>query len=156
MPAGDAVAAATTKAAGKTARRPYHLGVFLGLSAGAYAVSLAGVTFLQSASERAIVAEQAPVASAAAVLASGHDAMQSRLDAGRSAYDAAGAGYKRVADELSAFEQQLDRLDATVASVAGTANQLPTRVALPSVPRAATPVAAAPKVVATTGASGKP
>ena len=41
-------------------RRPYHLGVALGLSTATYAVTLAAVTCLQVADDRALLAEREP------------------------------------------------------------------------------------------------
>jgi hypothetical protein len=139
------------------ARRPYHVGVFLGVSAGLYAVSLAGVTALQSSAERAVAAGQAPTVAAVEALGAGHDALERRLASGGSAYEAAAARYARTAESLAALERQLDSLATSVGKVAGVASHLPAHVALPSLPQSM-PVfaAAAPVVHATTGASGKP
>lgn len=137
------------------ARRPYHVGVFLGLSAAAYAVSLAGVTALQASSEQAVAAAQAPRVSALRAVAAGHDDLERRLAAGSAAFDAAAGGYQRAADSLGGLERELDGLSASVGKVTGVTSALPNHVALPSLPKMA-PIAAAPAVHATTTASGQP
>ena len=137
------------------ARRPYHVGVVLGLSAGVYAVSLAGVTALQSSSEQTLAAAQAPTVAALQVVAAGHDDLERRLADSGSAYQAAAADYQRAGDALGALESELDSLGMAVGKVTGVTSALPDRVALPSLPRV--PVAAgAPAVHATTTASGQP
>lgn len=137
------------------ARRPYHVGVCLGLSAAVYAVSLAGVTALQSSSERGIAAAQAPSVAALQAVAAGHDVLERRLAGSGAAYDAAAGGYQRAADSLGSLERELEGLSASVAKVTGVTSALPNHVALPSLPRV--PVAAAaPAVHATTTASGQP
>lgn len=137
------------------ARRPYHVGVFLGLSAAAYAVSLAGVTALQSSSEQALAAAQAPSIAALQAVTAGHDDLERQLAAGGAAYEAAAGGYQRASDSLGSLEQELEGLSASVGKVTGVASALPNRVALPSLPKMA-PIAAAPAVHATTTASGQP
>jgi hypothetical protein len=65
MPDADVrLAVAVGARAAADVKRPYHLGVLLGVSAGAYAMSLAGVTFLQATSEAETAAVHAPAVAA--------------------------------------------------------------------------------------------
>jgi hypothetical protein len=139
-------------------RRPYHVGVFLGLSAGLYAVSLAGVTALQSTSDRAIAETQAPGVAALEAVRAGHDELDRRLANAGSAYGSAAAGYQQAADSLTSLEQALEGLRTSVGKVTGVTSSLPSHVSLPALPSVPKTVAAAaaPAVHATTGASGKP
>ncbi len=57
-------------------RRPVHLAVLVGASASVYAISLAGVTALQSATDARLIAERAPADHAADVMARGHDELE--------------------------------------------------------------------------------
>ena len=135
------------------ARRPAHLAVLLGASAGIYAVTLAGVTALQSATDRTVMDERAPLGAATSTLAGGHDAVETDLERAARAYGAAVASYDRLGSRLDAMETSLDVLAGTVSQVSGAANALPGHVALPEVTRAVT-TKAAPVSHATTGASG--
>jgi uncharacterized protein YlxW (UPF0749 family) len=136
------------------ARRPVHLAVLFGASAGLYAFSLAGVMALQSSTERATALDRAPVVADLDALEAANDRLTSGVDQASSAYDASSRSYDEITPRLGAAESRLAELAAAVADVQGAARALPTRVALPSV-RAATPrTVAAPKVQAKTGASG--
>lgn len=136
-------------------RRPVHLAVVVGLSAGAYAASLAGVTALQAASQRSLAADAAPAAAAIDQLRSHHDAMDTRLAAAAATYDRAAASYDQVSGDLAAYETQLGALAKQVARAKGSASWMPTSAgSLPSVARSATP-ASRPSSHATTCASGK-
>ena len=135
------------------ARRPFHLGVFLGLSAGAYAISLAAVTAFQAQSELVVAADRAPAARAIAELAAGHDTLESRASIAGQAYGRASVAYDAVGRTLSDVEVRLSDLAGVVGEVDGAANALPDRVALPRINRAAATVSR-PTVHATTAASG--
>jgi len=135
------------------ARRPAHLAVLLGASAGIYAVSLAGVTALQSATDRAVMDERAPLGAATSTLAGGHDAVETDLERAVRAYGTAVASYDQLGSRLDAMETSLDALAGTVSQVSGAAEALPGHVALPAVTRTVT-TRAAPVTHATTGASG--
>jgi hypothetical protein len=135
------------------ARRPLHVAVFLGLSAGAYAVSLAGVTALQARSEAAVLVDRAPTAQAIAEIAARHDALEAKADRTTAAFQRAAGAYDAVGRTLTDVEAQLSGLADAVGTIQGTAQGLPTRVALPRVSRAATAVSR-PTVHATTAASG--
>lgn len=136
------------------ARRPLHLAVLVGASAGLYAGSLACVAALQAASDRAVALERAPSQAAIEDLAAANDALEASVDRILAAYDAAGARYEEAIPRIGATEARLDDLAATVAQIEGAAAGLPTRVRLPAAPRAAIARAAAPAVHATTSASG--
>jgi hypothetical protein len=135
------------------ARRPTHLAVLLGASAGIYAASLAGVTALQSSADRAIIDARAPLDAATVSLTGGHDALESDLDRADRAYGDAAARYDRLAPRLDGLETSLDTLAGTVTQVSGAAKALPGRVTLPKVTRTVQ-TKAAPVTHATTGASG--
>lgn len=135
------------------ARRPIHLVVLLGATAGIYAVSLAGVTALQSAADRALIDDGAPLDATTSSLSAGHDAFENDLARAARAYGDAAAGYDRLAPRLDELEISLDTLAGTVAKVSGAAKALPARVALPTVTRTVT-TRTAPATHATTGASG--
>jgi ABC-type phosphonate transport system ATPase subunit len=135
------------------ARRPVHLVVLLGATAGIYAVSLAGVTALQSAADRAHIDDGAPLDATTSSLSAGQDAFERDLASAARAYGDAAAGYDRLAPRLDELEISLDTLAGTVAKVSGAAKALPARVALPTVTHTMT-TRAAPATHATTGASG--
>ena len=134
-------------------RWPLHIGVFLGVSAGAYALSLAGVTALQARSEAATVADRGPTAEAIARLAARNDSLEATaLNAGQT-YERATGSYDRLAQAMPDVEIQLGDLARIVEAVDGAARALPDRVALPPVSRTVTRAKPA-TVHATTAASG--
>ena len=134
-------------------RKPLHLGVFLGMSAGAYALSLAAVTAFQSGTEAALIADHAPTQAAIEGLASRNDLLEATARDAGDAFDRANGAYDRVGKTLTAVEAQLATLAKTVGKVNGAAKALPGQVALPKVGRAPATVRA-PAVHATTAASG--
>jgi len=135
------------------ARRPVHLVVLLGATAGIYAVSLAGVTALQAAADRALIDDRAPLDATTSSLSAGQDAFQSDLTRAAGAYGDAAASYDRLAPRLDELETSLDTLAGTVSKVSGAAKALPGRVALPTVTRTVI-TRTAPATHATTRASG--
>jgi hypothetical protein len=148
-------------------RRPPHLVVLLGASAGIYAASLAGVTFLQSSADRALIEDRAPLDAATGSISSDHDSLESDLTRAARAYEDALARYDLLGSRLDGMETSLDTLAGSVSDVSGAAQALPGRVSLPRVTRAssgsgggstsgskAAPRAAAPATNASTGASG--
>ena len=134
-------------------RRPLHVAAFLGLSAGAYAISLAGVTALQAQSEAAVVVDRVPTAEAIAELQTRHDALEASTDRAAAAYARAAGAYDTVGRALTDVETKLSGLAEVVGTIQGAAQGLPSRVALPRVSRAVAAVSA-PTVHATTAASG--
>lgn len=133
--------------------RRLHVGMFLGLSAGAYGLSLAGVTALQAQSEAAIVADRTPAQEALARLAAGNDSLEANGRRVSLSYDQMTSAYERVSQTLVDVEAQLSGLAEAVGAVDGVARSLPDHVALPKLVRAATSVGAS-TVHATTGGSG--
>jgi hypothetical protein len=151
-------------------RVPAHVAVLMGLSAGTYAVFLAGATALEASSESAVAAEKAPIASALAQLSDGHDRLAGSLDEARARYGEASDAYTSLVTAIGAYEARIADLTGRIDSLQAEAGVLPDGVPTPrpaatSAPaRQTTSVAAAPLVtpapkpatVATTGASGKP
>lgn len=137
-------------------RRPLHLAMMAGLTAGAYAASLAGVTALQASSDRAISDATVPTSDAVDLLKTHHDDLETRLAAAAAAYDAAATRYQGIAGDLLAYEKQLKALARQVTRAKGSATWAPAAGgSLPTVGRSA---ASAPRPAshATTCASGKP
>ncbi len=134
-------------------RRPLHIGVFLGVSAGAYALGLAAVTALQARSEAATVADRAPTEQAIASLATRNDSLEAAALGAVETYEQATGSYDRLGQVMADMEAQLGDLALIVEAVEGAARALPARVALPPVSRTVT--RARPVTVhATTAASG--
>lgn len=136
------------------ARRPVHLAVILGAATGAYAISLAGVTALQSNADQALIARQAPAEQVAARLGIGHDRLEADVERASKAYAASVARYDELTASLGAMEASLEKYAGRVQKVTGAAQSLPGRVSLPSVSRTVAKSASKPKVAASTGASG--
>jgi hypothetical protein len=137
-------------------RRPVHLAIFVGLSAGAYAVSLAGVTALQAASVQAVSDGYAPTSDAIDLLKTHHDQLEARLQAATAAYNTAAGGYGDVSDSLKAYEEQLQALAKQVTKTKGSAVWVPPAGGgLPSVGRVSA-TTSKPVSHAKTCASGKP
>ncbi len=134
-------------------RVPTHLAILVGVSAGAYAVSLAGVTALQAGTDARLQAQRAPSQQAAESAAAEHDDLEAVLEAAVRRYDALAERYARVGGSLEGMEGALDTLANRAAALSESAASLPTRFSLPTV-RSAPRVIAAPKTQATTGASG--
>jgi len=149
--------AAARKPASSEPRRPYHIGVLVGLSTGMYALSLAAVTTLQVASDQALIEEREPVRDAIGLLADHHDRMAARLDAANRRYEEASGGYDDLADRLATVHEEIEGLGRTVTTIEGSAFALPGSLDLPEIPRSVRPRAAPPPPAtdATTGASGK-
>lgn len=164
-------------------RRPIHVVVAVGMTAGLYALSLAGVTALQSATDAQLAADRAPAAGAVAQLKSTHDAMESSLDRLAGVYTKAADGYQAIIEGIAGHEQALASLRKQVdaaavaaaalsvqsltrpaavshgASVGGsrtTALSAPSLARLPAVSSSAASAVSRPVANACTTASGKP
>ncbi len=135
---------AAARAAAPT-RRPIHVVVAVGMTAGLYAISLAGVTALQSASDLQLAAERVPAADAVAGLKSAHDAMESRLGTLSGAYAHAADSYTGIANGIVGHEKALAKLGQQVQAAAGWASAL-------SVPA----VSIAPPILSGSPGSGAP
>lgn len=132
---------------------PAHVAVLMGLSAGAYALSLAAVTGLQSTTEAGLAVDRAPAIAAIDAARRAHGELERRLEATRRAYEAAAAAYASTGDGFVAMEARLAELAGVVTEINGSAASLPTSVKLPAVTRTVS-AGAAPVVHATTTASG--
>jgi hypothetical protein len=141
-----------------TTRRPIHVVVAIGMTAGLYALSLAGVTALQSATDAKLAADHAPAAGAVAQLKSTHDAMEGSLDRLAGAYAKVANGYQAITDGIVGHELALAALRRQVEAAAGSAAALsvPSLSRLPAVSGSAVTVRSRPVVNACTTASGKP
>jgi len=105
-------------------RRPVHVVVAVGMTAGLYAISLAGVAMLQSASDVQLAADRAPALGAVAGLKSAHDAMEASLGTLSDAYAHAADGYKGIAKGVVGHEKALAALGQQVQAAAGSAAAL--------------------------------
>lgn len=142
-------------AAGSRPRRPWHIGTYLGVSIGTYAVLLAGVTGAQSGADATLIEARRPGVEAAAELRAAHDRLELEVTRIAARYTDAAQTYERAAERIAGLDGLVGDFAATVAEVDGSTASLPTRVSLPAVRRTvAAPVAAMPTVHATTGASG--
>ena len=148
-------AVAPTKAATRVAeaRRPVHLAVVVGLSASAYAVSLAGVTSLQATGDRDLAVANAPAIDALATLTVEHDRLEARLTSAGATYGTTAAAYSDITDRLARLEDRLGKLAGQVSKVEGSASWVAPSVRMPSVSRSA-PRASKPASNGSTGASG--
>jgi hypothetical protein len=124
-------------------------------AAGAYAISLAAVTALQSQADTALIQARAPIADAIDVVAARHRDLERAVVGAADDYARSAARYDRLTATLADGESSLDALAVQTKTVgAGTAG-LPSRVRLPSVRYTTAPApAAAPRTHAVTGASG--
>lgn len=139
-------------------RIPAHVVALVGLTTCGYAVSLTAVTALQSSTDAATAAAQAPLASAIAGAATQNDALAADLSAASARQGQATDAYQAVLDAVAPLESALADLSSSVTAVDGASRALPSRVALPTAVRTvirATTSASGP-VHATTGGSGKP
>ncbi|MEO8470201.1 MAG: hypothetical protein ABI573_11125 [Chloroflexota bacterium] len=137
----------------RSIRLPAHLGVLMGLSAGAYALCLAGVTGLQSMSEAQLAVDRAPAIETIRAVQQDHDQLEARLATARSAYGAAAEAYRASGTGFAAMEARLNELATLMTEISGTTATLPSSVKLPSVSKSVSR-GAAPAVHATTTASG--
>jgi len=136
-------------------RRPIHLAVLVGASTALYAVSLAGVTALQSGTDQAAIDDASPVAAAADRLRDGHDQLEDAVTAAESRYARTAARYDALTADISAVEDSLQAYANRMAAVGGATKSLPSKMSLPTVARAVRSSASKPVVRSTTTASGK-
>jgi hypothetical protein len=154
------------------ARRPYHVGVAVGLTTGAYALALLAVTQVQAERDTALVEERAPAAQAIKLLDAHHDRMTTQLAQARERYLAGAAVYNDLVGQLADVDQGIANLDNTLAQIEAMGAVLPGFPSGPvavannggttkekgatTAPALAPPPAAAPPppVSASTGASG--
>ena len=113
-------------------KRPYHLGVAMGVTTGAYALSLLAASTLQIQNDRALIADRHPVEAAITVLGSNHDEMEPRLDAARARYTDGADGYGALVTRLDVLRKRLVAMDRTVAAIERDSGSLAANV--PGVP----------------------
>jgi hypothetical protein len=136
-------------------RVPTHLAILVGVSASAYAITLAGVTALQSSADARLIAERQPSQQAAESAARDHDALEGAVAAAADRYAALADRYDRAGSGIAGIEAALDGLATRAASLTeSTANLKVAKVSLPKVTRSVTRSVAQPKTHATTKASG--
>lgn len=136
-------------------RIPPHVGVMLGVSTAAYAVTLAGVTGLQAGGEAALAAERAPAIARIEDLATRNAALTADLQLAGKSYDTAAQAYLAAGGRMADLEAALANLATSVQRIDGVSRSMPTGVTLPRVGRA-TSGGGAPATSSTTGASGAP
>lgn len=123
---------ATARSATSEPRKPYHLGVAIGVTTGAYALSLLATSSLQIQHDRALIADRHPVVSAIDVLGSHHDEMESRLEWARARYTLGADGYGALIARLDTMHERLAKMDRTVAGIERASGALAARI--PGVP----------------------
>ena len=137
-------------------RRTVHLAILAGLSASAYAGSLALVTRLQSSADASLVADRAPVRAAADAISASHDRLEATITGAMERYGRLADRYGILVPKIAGVETSLDALARTTSGVTDSTLTLPTHLTLPTVPTAPRSVrVAAPVTQATTGASGR-
>jgi hypothetical protein len=114
VPAAASVAAVVKRV---EARRPLHLPVIVGISAGLYAGSLVVASGLQFAADRQAIADRQPVADAIGVLGRHHDTMATALQAATARYGDAVAAYGDLSSDTQGLQERLARLTHQVAAI---------------------------------------
>jgi hypothetical protein len=135
-------------------RVPAHVGVLLGASTAAYAVTLAAITGLQATSEAELAAERAPAVAGVQNLGARNQDLGNALAAAGQRYDSLAREYAAAGGQLSSLEAALADLASSVQAIDGVSRSLPASVPLPKVTRVT--VSGAPATSSTTGASGVP
>jgi hypothetical protein len=113
----------TTKTSAATAvrrvetRRPLHIPVIVGVSAGLYAASLVACNTLQFATDRALIADRQPVAEAIDALRSHHARMTETLAAATERYSEAVGGYEGLTSDTEALRGRLAALAQEIAAI---------------------------------------
>ena len=138
---------------GTDTRRGLHIGVLVGVSTAAYAAALAGVTTLQAATDRAMIAASARVGRAVDAVSADHDVLEHRLGNATDRYARIAAAYSDLGPAIDDLESSLDDLTALSGRLGTSAAQLPRRVTLPAV-RTAPARVSPPRTHAVTRASG--
>lgn len=136
-------------------RPPLHVVMLAAGAAGAYAVSLAAVTSLQSQADASLIAARTPMVDAIDVVAVRHTALERAVTRAADDYARSAAGYDQLTATLTDVESSLDGLAQQTRTVGAGTSRLPSRVRLPTVRYATGPApVAAPRTHAVTGASG--
>ena len=138
---------------------PARAGMLIGLSAAAYAVTLAGVAALQSQGDAEIATRRAPYVEAALQARTANDGLEAALLRVGAQARMLASDYAAAGEDVTAYEARLDKLAVLVAEVQGSAAALPARIKLPSVTvhgavGGGSSSRSAPKTKSTTRASG--
>jgi hypothetical protein len=132
-------------------------GVLVGVSAAIYAVSLASVAGLQSASTAQAVADTQPGLDAVARAKAANDEIEAQLKDADTRLQALAHDYDATTTDLSAYQAQFQQLSSLVAKIQGSAAALNTNFKLPSVTiHGSVGGSGGGSTVTTTGGSGKP
>ena len=153
----------------------------IGVTTGAYALSLLATSTLQIQQDRALIVDRHPVDAAIMVLGDDHDQMEMRLQCARTRYADGADGYGALITRLDRLRERLAKMDRTVTSIERASSVL--AASIPGVPASvrssargstggggssrsgtsaprtvpgAPPPAAAPPTSGSTGASGAP
>lgn len=122
------------KPAAPEAKRPYHLGVAVGVTTGAYALSLMAASTLQIQHDRALIADRDPMQAAITMLGSHHDEMEPQLEEARTRYTDGADGYGSLATRLDTLRERLAKMDKTVSAIERDSGTLAAKV--PGIPSA--------------------
>lgn len=133
---------------------PARAGMLIGASAAMYAVTLAGVSALQSGSDAEAIARRQPWVDRVTESRAANDELEASLGAAVVQAKALADEYAATGEAVASYEARLDALAALVAEVEGTAAALPSRISLPSVTVRGTIRSTRPATTATSGASG--
>src|SRR5690349_19661168 len=112
---------------------PARAGMLLGGAAAVYAVTLAGIAGLQASDDAAVAARRQPWVDEIAAQRAANDDLERSLAASNEDAQWLGTVYDDVTAQVAAYRDRLDELATLVAGVEGSAAELPTRVALPSI-----------------------
>jgi hypothetical protein len=115
-------------------RRPYHLGVAVGLTTSLYAATLVLTTQLQIESDRAVIADRDPVQAAIVALGDHHASLTDMLDQSRNQYNAALDGYDAVIASLDRLDERLAVVDGSVRAAERLGASISSNLSLPPVP----------------------
>ena len=116
---------------GADPKRPYHVGVALGLTTGVYAASLLVTARLQIAADRDLIRDRTPVEAAISSLGDHHAWMDDRLGEARAQYSIGTTGYEALRSRLATLDQRLTKLDQVVDKVEELGAKLPMLLDVP-------------------------
>ena len=119
---------------GPDPKRPYHVGVAVGLTTGLYAASLLVTARLQIATDRGLIEDRTPVEAAISSLGDHHERMDDRLGEARAQYAIGATGYEALRARLATLDQHLTALGQLVDVVDTLGAALPAALDLPGVP----------------------
>jgi hypothetical protein len=116
------------------AKRPYHVGVAVGLTTSLYAATLLLATRLQIDADRALIADREPMQRAIDALGSHHDTLTSLLDEARDAYNTAATGFGSVIDGMAHLDEHLTAVSGTIEAAERLSASISANLSLPVIP----------------------